>query len=292
MDNLTIRKARLNQTDEVNEIVSKTIKEIYLKYYSNEVVDFFLELHNRDNIINDISEGNTYVIGCEAAILGTGTINQNTISRVYITPNNQHEGIGTKLMDFLEKEIIKNYSYVNIDASLPAAEFYRKRGYEFLRQAEHSVANGKLLSYSIMRKREFDIDPALYNAPSVLVRKEIELQGLDFDEYQTKVPDRVYLLADSLFDTMLAKNVGTLTFDVGGGIYVMDHNSSLGFAKGEMCSPGLATQAEDLYAAGVKELIHVGFAGGNKIGDYVLTDGAYNDTSITKLYGLDRKSVV
>lgn len=46
-----------------------------------------------------------------------------------------------------------------------------------------------------MRKREFDIDPALYNAPSVLVRKEIELQGLDFDEYQTKVPNRVYLPA-------------------------------------------------------------------------------------------------
>ena len=285
VDKLIIKKARLEQTDKINEIVSKTIKEIYSKYYLNEVVDFFLELHNRDNIINDISKDNTYVIGCEATILGTGTINQNTISRVYITPNNQHEGIGTKLMDYLEKEIIKNYSYVNIDVSLPAAEFYRKRGYEFLRQAEHSVENGKLLSYSIMRKREFDINPALYNAPSVLVRKEIELQGLDFDEYQTKVLNRVYLLADSLFDTMLAKNVGTFTFDVGGGIYVMNHNNSLGFAKGEMCSPGLATQAEDLYAAGVKELIHVGFAGGNKIGDYVLTDGAYNDTSITRLYG-------
>ncbi len=285
MDKLTIKKARLDQTDEINEIVSKTIKEIYSKYYSNEVVNFFLELHNRDNIHNDILKGNTYVIGCGATIFGTGTINQNAISRVYITPNNQHGGMGTKLMDYLEEEIIKNYSYVNIDASLPAAEFYRKRGYEFLRQAEHPVANDKLLSYSIMRKREFNIDPALYNAPSVLVRKEIELQGLDFDEYQIKVPNRVYLLADSLFDTMLAKNVGTLTFDVGGGIYVMNHNSNLGFAKGEMCSPGLATQAEDLYAAGVKELIHVGFAGGNKIGDYILTDGAYNDTSITKLYG-------
>ena len=285
MDKLTIKKARLDQTDEINEIVGKTIKEIYSKYYSNEVVDFFLELHSRDNINNDISKDNTYVIGCGSTILGTGTIDQNTISRVYITPDSQHQGIGTKLMDYLEKEIIKNYSHVNIDASLPAAEFYRKRGYELLRQVEYSVANGKLLSYSIMRKREFDIDPALYNAPSVLVRKEIELQGLDFDEYQTKVPNRVYLLADSLFDTMLAKNVGALTFDVGGGIYVMDHNSSLGFAKGEMCSPGLATQAEDLYAAGVKELIHVGFAGGNKIGEYVLTDGAYNDTSITRLYG-------
>ena len=285
VEQLAIKKARLDQTDEINEVVSETIKEIYSKYYSDEVVDFFLELHNHDNIHKDILEGNTYVIACGAATLGTGTINQNAILRVYVTPNHQHEGIGTKLMDCLEKEIIKNYSYVNIDASLPAVEFYRKRGYELLRQAEHSVANGKLLSYSIMRKREFDIDPAFYNAPSVLVRKEIELQGLDFDEYQTKVPQRVYLLADSLFDTMLAKNIATLTFDVGGGIYVMNHNSNLGFAKGEMCSPGLATQAEDLYAAGVKELILVGFAGGNKIGDYVLTDGAYNDTSITRLYG-------
>lgn len=285
MDKLTIKKARIEQADEISAIVRKTIKEIYAKYYSNEVVDFFLQLHNHDNISNDILQGNTYVIGCGTTVLGTGTINQNAISKVYVTPNNQHKGIGTTLMDYLEKEIIKTYSCVNIEVSLPATEFYRKRGYELLRQAEHSVANGKLLSYSIMRKREFDIDPALYNAPSVLVRKEVELQGLDFDEYQTKVPNRVYLLADSLFDTMLAKNVGTLTFDVGGGIYVMNHNSNLGFAKGEMCSPGLATQAEDLYAAGVKELIHVGFAGGNQIGEYVLTDGAYNDTSITRLYG-------
>ncbi len=51
MDKLTIKKARLEQADEINEIVSKTIKEIYSKYYSNEVVDFFLELHNHDNIM-------------------------------------------------------------------------------------------------------------------------------------------------------------------------------------------------------------------------------------------------
>ena len=88
MEQLVIKKARLDQVDEIHEVVSNTIKEIYSKYYSDEVVDFFLELHKRDNIYNDILQGNTYVIGCGAAILGTGTINQNTISRVYISPNN------------------------------------------------------------------------------------------------------------------------------------------------------------------------------------------------------------
>lgn len=96
MDKLTIKKARLDQAGEINEIVSKTIKEIYSKYYSDEVVDFFLELHNRDNIHNDILDGNTYVIGYGDAILGTGTIKQNAISRVYVTPGNQHKGIGSK----------------------------------------------------------------------------------------------------------------------------------------------------------------------------------------------------
>lgn len=58
-----------------------------------------------------------------------------------------------------------------------------------------------------------------------------------------------------------------------------------------MCSPAIATQAEDLIAGGVKELIHIGFAGGlqpdMKAGDIVLTEGAYNDTAVARLYGFD-----
>ena len=35
VNQLVIKKARLVQTDKINEIVSKTIKETYPKYYSN-----------------------------------------------------------------------------------------------------------------------------------------------------------------------------------------------------------------------------------------------------------------
>ena len=68
-------------------------------------------------------------------------------------------------------------------------------------------------------------------------------------------------------------------------------NEEIGFIKGHMCSPAIATQAEDLIAGGVEELIHIGFAGGlqadMKSGDIVLTDGAYNDTAVARLYGFD-----
>lgn len=119
----------------------------------------------------------------------------------------------------------------------------------------------------------------------------LELKNAGFNIETMKVPRRVYLLADSLYDAMLAKNVGTYKYPLGGKLYVFNKNEDVGFIKGHMCSPAIATQAEDLIAGGVKELIHIGFAGGLQpdmhSGDIVLTDGAYNDTAVAKLYGFD-----
>lgn len=46
-----------------------------------------------------------------------------------------------------------------------------------------------------------------------------------------------------------------------------------------------------MIAGGVRELIHVGFAGGlqkdMQPGDIVVTDGAYNDTAVARLYEYD-----
>lgn len=125
--------------------------------------------------------------------------------------------------------------------------------------------------------------------PKKLVRLELKNQGFDIDKIN--VPKRVYLLADSLYDEMLKRNCGTYKYPVGGELYVFNVNENIGFVKGNMCSPAIATQAEDLIAAGVKELIHVGFAGGLQVdmqpADIVITDGAYNDTAVARLYGYD-----
>lgn len=125
--------------------------------------------------------------------------------------------------------------------------------------------------------------------PKKLVCLELKNAGFDIDNMN--VPQRVYLLADSFYDAMLARNCGTYKYPLGGKLYVLNENENIGFIKGNMCSPAIATQAEDLIAGGVKELIHIGFAGGiqpdMKPGDLVLTDGAYNDTAVAGLYGFD-----
>lgn len=133
-----------------------------------------------------------------------------------------------------------------------------------------------------------DINEVLTD-PKRLIRLEMKNAGFDIDNMN--VPQKVYLLADSIYDAMLARNYGTYKYPLGGKLFVFNENENIGFIKGHMCSPAIATQAEDLIAGGVKELIHIGYAGGLQpdmdCGDIVLTDGAYNDTAVAKLYGFD-----
>ncbi|MDE7281184.1 MAG: GNAT family N-acetyltransferase, partial [Ruminiclostridium sp.] len=213
---------------------------------------------------------------------------------VFVLPEFHGQGIGSLLMDHLEGKIIKDHGAVWLDSSLPAGKFWFGRGYVVKEYREYELENNKVLAYAVMCRENFPIDPDEYNAPLQLVRRETELQGIDLDALREVFPKRIYLLADSLYDTMLAKNAGTLTYHVGGEVYVMNNNSGAGFVKGEMCSPGIATQAEDLMAAGARELIHIGFAGGRigtRIGDVVITDGAFNDTAVAGLYGCKNEIV-
>lgn len=145
-------------------------------------------------------------------------------------------------------------------------------------------------SHDITNEHRSEMDKnKVLTDPKKLVRLELKNEGYDLD--QMNVPKRVYLLADSLYDKMLLRNCGTYKYPLGGELYAFNANENVGFIKGNMCSPAIATQVEDLIAGGVQELIHIGFAGGlqpdMQIGDIVITDGAYNDTAVARLYGYD-----
>ena len=47
-------KATEKDLEQIAILVRDTIQEIYPKYYPKEVVDFFCELHCRENIFEDI----------------------------------------------------------------------------------------------------------------------------------------------------------------------------------------------------------------------------------------------
>lgn len=144
--------ANESQSKEIFDLVQKTIKTIYPKYYPKEVVDFFCKLHNKEKIRADVQNGCVGVLMAKNKILGTGSYDGNHITRVYVSPDFQGRGFGGIIMQKLENKIALSYNTVKLDASLPASRFYEKRGYVTQSHEKYPVENDVVLVYEIMQK--------------------------------------------------------------------------------------------------------------------------------------------
>lgn len=146
-------KATCENMDCVFDIVQNTVTTIYPKYYPKEVVDFFCELHNRENIARDIKNGNVGILVENNQIVGTGCYDNNHITRVYVLPYYQKRGCGSCIMNHLESEIIKKHNTAVLDASLPAVCLYERRGYKTVGHGICELENDVKLVYEIMEKK-------------------------------------------------------------------------------------------------------------------------------------------
>lgn len=151
---MSIRKAEPSDFDTVKKIAVTTILEIYPDYYPKGAVDFFLEHHSDENIFNDIKMNKVFLcLNSEQTPVGTVTIKENEICRLFVLPDYHGSGYGRELLDYAEKAILSEFTEIIIDASLPAKSIYLKRGY---RETEYRVIKAKydnFLCYDIMVKQ-------------------------------------------------------------------------------------------------------------------------------------------
>lgn len=136
----------------IKEIVQKTIEEIYPRYYPKGAVEFFLRHHCEDNILADIESGIVYLLYSRGIPVGTVTVRENGIERLFVLPEYQGMGFGRALLDFAEEKVFADYDKAVLDVSFSAKTIYLKRGY---RAAEwHTILtdNGDYLCYDVMEK--------------------------------------------------------------------------------------------------------------------------------------------
>ena len=76
--------AKIEDLQNVYDVVQYTIKTIYPKYYPAEVVDFFCKHHSKSAILKDIENGDVSVLKIDETIVATGCFVNNHITRVYV----------------------------------------------------------------------------------------------------------------------------------------------------------------------------------------------------------------
>lgn len=151
MEECNLITANLNQTDEIYNLVQETIKTVYPKYYASGVVNFFCQHHSVEKIRDDIQKGFVYVVVLDEKIVATGTLDGNHITRVFVKPEYQGQGIGSFIFDTFEKKIFAHADFVELDASLAAAVMYEKRGYKTVRHETTDCENGSILVYEVLQ---------------------------------------------------------------------------------------------------------------------------------------------
>lgn len=150
---MLIRKASLQDTETVYEIVQTTIHAVYPHYYPAGAVDFFAQHHSTEAIRADISAGNVFLCVTDAdEAVGTVTVKANEILRLFVLPEHQGTGYGGALLSFAERLVAETYEISVLDVSLAAKAIYKKRGYTETNYIVLQTGNGDFLCYDIMEK--------------------------------------------------------------------------------------------------------------------------------------------
>ena len=149
---MKISLARMEDLPVIRLITQTTIRAVYPRYYPAGAVDFFSQHHSDEHIASDIAASRVYLLWAETEPVGTVTIADNNINRLFVLPEHQHRGYGKKLLDFAEEKILENYDCIQMDASLPAKAIYLKRGYKETEYHIIETENGDCLCYDVMKR--------------------------------------------------------------------------------------------------------------------------------------------
>ncbi len=160
---MNIRQAGSADLDVVKRIASETIHAIYPHYYPTGAVDYFLSYHNEGNIISDINLSRVFLLENKGKAIGTVTIKDNEICRLFVLPTFQRHGYGRELIDYSEQLIAKDHRKIKLDASFPAKTIYLNRGYRETGSYSILTENGDCLCYDVMEKQVSSLHDELYD---------------------------------------------------------------------------------------------------------------------------------
>lgn len=137
----------------LQQLIYQTIDEAYTGVYGPKAIQYFKDYHSSSQILADARQGQTIVLDLNERIVGTGTICEQNIRRVFISPAFQGRSFGRMVMETLEKKALSmGLHHLNLDASLPSQVFYQHLGYRTREEGFIQVSDDERLDYFYMEK--------------------------------------------------------------------------------------------------------------------------------------------
>lgn len=135
---MEFRNFKESDAEEVSSLIRRSIMNRNNKGYKLSELYSICNYYSADNLRSGINEKHTVVCVDKGKIIGTMTLKADEVKTLFIDPKYQGNGLGTKLMDLLEKEAKdKALSKIWGVAALSAVDFYKARGYVVVGEKLH-----------------------------------------------------------------------------------------------------------------------------------------------------------
>ena len=145
------------------KIVEATLKDFEQIYEIEQAC--FVEPYTREQLMYEFNENplNKILVACdEDKIVGFVdymiTFNSATISQIAVLPNYRKKGLGSKLLEEMEKsfpkeidDVVETITLEVRESNINAISFYKKNGYEDVVIKKHYYKNGENAVYMIKR---------------------------------------------------------------------------------------------------------------------------------------------
>jgi ribosomal protein S18 acetylase RimI-like enzyme len=148
-EEIVVRRATAKASEAVYEIVLRALRETNAKDYPASVIDrLVLTLPNK--VASNVDTWHAFVAIVAGRVVGTGSLSGQTVSSVYVHPNYQRGGVGTRLMDAVEHAAIaQSLRTLSVQSSVTAQPFYAKRGFKVTREGLYGEERTIVMSKDI-----------------------------------------------------------------------------------------------------------------------------------------------
>ena len=147
-----IREFSRGDLDTLVALIHHVVDISYKDVYPVGALKLYKEFHCYENILADAEKGYCVIAEISGRIVGTGTLLDDGIRRVYIDPSYQNNGIGKKIYNALEQRALQiGLSRLGLGASVIAREFWESVGFVFEEEMDIPAGEEQLKFYMMSK---------------------------------------------------------------------------------------------------------------------------------------------
>ncbi len=146
--NTQIRKATKSDIEVLKDLSKKTINANYRPFLGDEPVAAFVDSGAVDQYVDENIESCSVILS-EGNVAGYAVTKDNLIDLMMIDDDFHRHGLGTKLLEYCEEMLFKNYDELILESfeeNHKANDFYKKNGWtETKRRFDKSSGVNKVI---------------------------------------------------------------------------------------------------------------------------------------------------